>query len=55
MALARFRPKTSPRNGSSYPVWLADCMKDDRGHVVPNLANILVALRSAPELVAAIG
>jgi hypothetical protein len=32
------------------PTWLANCMKDDRGRVVPNLANILIGLRTAPEL-----
>jgi predicted P-loop ATPase len=35
--------------------WVRQCIGDDRGRVIPNLANILVALRSAPELVDAIG
>jgi predicted P-loop ATPase len=35
--------------------WLRQCLCDDRRRVFPNLANILVALRYAPELVGAIG
>jgi predicted P-loop ATPase len=30
--------------------WLGGCIRDDRGRVIPNLANVLVALRAAPEL-----
>ena len=30
--------------------WLSGCVRDDRGRVVPNLANVLLALRAAPEL-----
>ena len=47
-------PRPAPRRGDSAG-WLRQCIRDDRNRVVPNLANILVALRSAPELVAAIG
>jgi predicted P-loop ATPase len=34
--------------------WLRQCIGEDHGRVIPNLANILVALRSAPELAGAI-
>lgn len=30
--------------------WLKDCICDERGRIVPNLANVLIALRAAPEL-----
>jgi predicted P-loop ATPase len=30
--------------------WLADCICDDRGRATPNLANAMLALRSAPEI-----
>ncbi len=42
------RAKVPPR-----AVWLKDAMCDDRGRPVANLANAMVALRSAPELVSA--
>jgi predicted P-loop ATPase len=35
--------------------WLRLCLCDDRGRIAPNHANILVALRSALELIDAIG
>jgi predicted P-loop ATPase len=31
--------------------WLKDCICDERGRIVPNLANVLIALRAAPELI----
>jgi len=39
-----------PINGAP---WLSGCIKDERGRAVPNLANLLVALRAAPELAGA--
>jgi predicted P-loop ATPase len=44
-----FQP-TQARFRKSYPSWLNGCVRDDRGCVVPNLANVLVALRAASEL-----
>ena len=32
------------------PGWAIDCITDDRGRIVPNLANLMVALRNAPEI-----
>ena len=32
------------------PAWLAGLLRDDRGQVLPNLANAALALREAPEL-----
>jgi hypothetical protein len=32
------------------PKWLRDCIRDDKGRVVANLANAMTALRGAPEL-----
>lgn len=34
--------------------WLAHCKTDDRGRIIPNLANALVALRDAPEIADAV-
>jgi hypothetical protein len=39
-----------PINGAP---WLSGCIRDNRGRAVPNLANLLVALRAAPELAGA--
>jgi predicted P-loop ATPase len=47
--IKRFQPKQSrSRKGDRF--WLNGCVRDDRGCLVPNLANALVALRAAPEL-----
>jgi predicted P-loop ATPase len=43
-----------PRAASKSADWLRQCIRDDRGRIIPNHANILVALRSASELVDAI-
>jgi predicted P-loop ATPase len=53
------RERSSERKRAASPAapaadWLHACIKDDRGHIVPNHANILIALRSAPELVSTI-
>ena len=34
---------------SERPSWLNGAVEDDRGRILPNLANVLIALRSAPE------
>jgi hypothetical protein len=39
------------RSGAA--IWLRDCLRDERGRIVANLANALIALRSAPELASA--
>jgi predicted P-loop ATPase len=44
-----FQPKQiKPRKTGG--IWLDACILDERGRVVPNLANVLLALRFAPEL-----
>ena len=35
------------------PPWLAEAICDDRGRVLPVLANLMLALRNAPEIAAA--
>ncbi len=49
-APATTKSTTRRKRPSSGAFWLGDCIKDDHERVIPNLANILVALRSAPEL-----
>lgn len=44
-ARARKRPPPAAR-----APWLKDCICDERGRIVPNLANVLIALRTAQEL-----
>jgi predicted P-loop ATPase len=49
-----FRPKAA-RNGKPRPAapsasWLAGALRDHRDEPIPNLANALIALRTAPEL-----
>jgi predicted P-loop ATPase len=50
-------PPGKRRSGDQKPIngapWLSDCITDERGRAVPNLANLLVALRAAPELTSA--
>jgi len=43
--------KSTRRAPSSLPAWLKGAIDDDRGRVLPNLANVMIALRRAPELV----
>jgi hypothetical protein len=44
------RRKRCIRPGAAAASWLRNCHCDERGFVLPNLANLLVALRAAPEL-----
>ena len=37
-----------PRGDS--PPWLQACMRDDRDRIIPNLANLMIALRADPDL-----
>lgn len=34
--------------------WLRNCFCDERGHVLPNLANVMIALRNAPDIADAV-
>ena len=51
-------PKRSDGKGSAkvkrprgdLPPWLRACEKDDRDRIIPNLANLIIALRSDPDL-----
>ena len=47
--LATRRPKRK-RPEREMPEWADRCIKDDFGRIVPNLANVLVALRALPEV-----
>jgi predicted P-loop ATPase len=44
---ARAKKRSPP---ATHAPWLSACICDERGRLVPNLANILIALRTAPEL-----
>jgi hypothetical protein len=51
--LERVWPKVeeeAPETAEAGVEWLKNCQRDDKGSLVPNLANAMVALRSAPEL-----
>jgi hypothetical protein len=48
--LATRRPVARKRPARLLPDWADRCIKDDMGRIVPNLANVLVALRALPEL-----
>jgi predicted P-loop ATPase len=43
------RKKPTSRDG-----WLRRCLADDRGRIIPNLANTMIALRSGPTLSGAV-
>jgi predicted P-loop ATPase len=45
LKLHEFRNDVEP-----LPRWLRDCIRDDKGRIVANLANAMTALRGAPEL-----
>jgi hypothetical protein len=51
--LATRRPAARKRTARELPDWAGRCIKDDMGRIVPNLANVLVALRALPELAGA--
>jgi predicted P-loop ATPase len=42
--------KRRRRRGRELPEWADGCVKDDAARIIPNLANVLVALRSLPEV-----
>ena len=44
---AKAKPERPPRD---LPPWLQACEKDGRGQIIPNLANLMIALRSDPDL-----
>ena len=51
IADGRRRPKSAPpRIQKPIPSWLGSCERDDRGKIIPNLANLMIALRLDPDL-----
>jgi len=48
----RKRPPPAPPPGG-WPEWLARLRRDDRGRVIPDLANVLIALRGEDQLIGA--
>ncbi len=56
----KYREESKRKNGKviapphNRPSWLADAICDSKGRVLPILANVMVALRAAPELADAI-
>ena len=51
--LLQVKRRSEKRGRINGAPWLSKCIKDDRSCVVSNLANLLVGLRAAPELVGA--
>jgi predicted P-loop ATPase len=49
VTLATRRPKRE-RPKRELPAWADRCIKDDMERIIPNLANVLVALRALPEV-----
>jgi hypothetical protein len=49
ISLEGARPKRRSAPTARAP-WLRDCICDERGRIIPNLANALIALRTAPDL-----
>jgi predicted P-loop ATPase len=45
------RKARKPRPRPALPEWAHRCIKDDNDRIIPNLANVLVALRALPEVV----
>ncbi len=45
--------KAKRKQGSKNPDWLVNAVTDERGRLLPNLANVMLALRAAPELIEA--
>ena len=48
--LATRRPAPRKRPARVLPDWADRCIKDDMERIIPNLANVLVALRALPEV-----
>jgi predicted P-loop ATPase len=48
------KPPPAPPPGG-WPPWLGRLRRDDRGRVIPDLANVLIALRNEEKLLAACG
>jgi hypothetical protein len=44
------RKARKPRPRPALPDWAERCIKDDMERIIPNLANVLVALRALPEV-----
>jgi hypothetical protein len=49
VAAAAAKPKRK-RPTRVLPDWASLCISDDYGRVIPNLANVLIALRALPEV-----
>jgi predicted P-loop ATPase len=47
--IAKLAPKTKHAAVKS-PSWFANATKDERGRILPNLANTMIALRGAPDI-----
>jgi predicted P-loop ATPase len=45
------KPTRKRRQNTDEPEWLKGCVRDDGNRVVANVANVLYALRNAPEIV----
>jgi predicted P-loop ATPase len=52
VASSRSKPKPPP---GDRPPWFAELRRDDRGRVIPDLANVLIALREEQQLKLAMG
>jgi Virulence-associated protein E/Bifunctional DNA primase/polymerase, N-terminal len=51
VASGRQHPKSARQKATNaLPPWLATCEKDDRDRIIPNLANLMIALRLDPAL-----
>ena len=50
VSLASARKAATQRPHIELPEWLLGAIEDDRGRVLPILANVTLALRGAPEL-----
>jgi predicted P-loop ATPase len=51
IAVGKQHPKSAPsKPQKTVPSWLDGCERDDRGKIIPNLANLMIALRLDPAL-----
>ena len=50
VALATKPRSRKPPPSANRAPWLQGCIEDDRGRVIPNHANLMIALRAAPEI-----